>query len=113
MALAVGLDPDLPLSEPKRSRSRNWFGLQAMLHQHNALCTDAYDIIGDYLEGSSKSLARPCLLFLSISDRSAIFPYVGDNLLYVDLASKEKSETHPTGGKLGDFRSFSTPLSDG
>ena len=74
---------------------------------------DAYDIIGDYLEGSSKSLARPCLLFLSISDRSAVFPYIGDNPLYVDLASKEKSETHPTGGKLGRLQEFLTPSSDG
>ena len=108
MALAVGLDPDHLYRNPK--------GVVAGIGLVYKPCyistmpfADAYDIIGDYLEGSSKSLARPCLLFLSISDRSAIFPYVGDNPPYVDLASKEKSETHPTGGKLGDFRSFLLP----
>ena len=108
MALAVGLDPDHLYRNPK--------GVVAGIGLVYKPCyistmpfADAYDIIGDYLEGSTKSLARPCLLFLSISDRSAVFPYIGDNPPYVDLASKEKSETHPTGGRLGDFRSFLLP----
>ena len=108
MALAVGLDPDHLYQNPKGVMAG--IGLVYKPCYINTMpFADAYDIIGDYLEGSSKSLARPCLLFLSISDRSAIFPYVGDNPLYVDLASKEKSEAHPTGGKLGDFRSFLLP----
>ena len=108
MALAVGLDPDHLYRNPKGVVAG--IGLVYKPSYINTMpFADAYDIIGDYLEGSSKSLARPCLLFLSISDKSAIFPYVGDNPLYVDLASKEKSETHPTGGKLGDFRSFLLP----
>ena len=109
MALAVGLDPYYLYQNLEGSCGRDRLGLQAMLHQHNALHADAYEIIGDYLEGSSKSLAKPCLLFLSISDRSAIFPYTGGNPPYVDLVSKEKSEAHPTGGSLGDFRSFQLP----
>ena len=108
MALAVGLDPDHLYRNPKGVIAG--VGLVYKPSYINTMpFADTYDIIGDYLEGSSKSLARPCLLFLSISDKSAIFPYVGDNPLYVDLASKEKSETHPTGGKLGDFRSFLLP----
>ena len=36
MALAVGLDPDHLYRNPKGVVARNWFGLQAMLHQHDA-----------------------------------------------------------------------------
>ena len=108
MALAVGLDPYYLYQNPN--------GVMAgigLIYKPSYISTmpfaDAHEIIGDYLEGSSRSLAKPCLLFLSVSDKSAILPYTGGNPLYVDLASKEKSEVHPTGGSLGDFRSFQLP----
>ena len=108
MALAMGLDPEHLYQNPKGVMAG--IGLVYKPYYINTMpFVDAHDIIGDYLEGSSKSLAKPCLLFLSISEQSAIFPYSGDNPLYVDLASKERAEAHPTGGKLGDFRSFLLP----
>ena len=108
MALAVGLDPHYLYQNPKGVVAG--IGLIYKPSYINTMpFTDAHEIIGDYLEGSSRSLAKPCLLFLSVSDKSAIFPYTGGNPLYVDLVSKEKSEAHPTGGSLGDFRSFQLP----
>ena len=90
MALAVGLDPDHLYRNPKGVIAG--IGLGFTSHVTSAQCLSPMHMISleTILEGSSKSLARPCLLFLSISDKSAIFPYVGDNLLYVDLALQGK-----------------------
>ena len=108
MAMAVGLDPEHLYQNPPGAVAG--IGLVYKPCYINTMPFDsASEIIEDYLVGSSKKLARPCLLFLSISEQSTVFPYAGDNPFYIDVASKERAEARPTGGKLGDFRSFMLP----
>ena len=92
MAMAVGLDPDHLYQNPPRSRGGDRLDLQTLLHTYNALQQMPHNIIGDYLEGSSKEPSKALSpLPQHLRARVQSFPYAGDNPFYVDVSLQGES----------------------
>ena len=108
MCLAIGLDPYFIYQNPKGVVAG--VGLIFKPHYISTMTFEcASDIINNHVNGPDKCLVRPCLIFLSVSDRSNILPHSGVHPAFLDVVSKEKAEARPSGGSLTDFRYFKLP----
>ena len=108
MALAVSLDPYFLYQNPKGVVA----GIGLIFKPYYISMVpfeSASDIISKCMNGPDKCLIKPCLIFLSVSDRSNILPHCGSHPAFLDVVSKEKSEARPSGGSLADFRCFQLP----